>query len=108
MGFPLSCPAGVCTNPQEAHGEGRGWGGVAKPPLTWTREYGEEVCGDREELGVEPRNGAGLGTPKDLSLKKFASPPLTLTLFLGLSFFPFPFREGGSWSTPSSTPRAQL
>lgn len=56
-----SGPAGACTGPQKAHGEGsggRGWRGVASPPGTWRREEGgeEEVCGDREELGVEPTN----------------------------------------------------
>lgn len=32
------------------------------------------------------------------------SPPLTLTLFLGPFFLPFPFREGGSWSPAWAAP----
>lgn len=43
--------------------------------------------------------------PQDLSLKKSASPPLTLTLFLGPSFLPFPFRAGGSWSPARQHPQ---
>lgn len=56
-----SGPAGACTGPQKAHGERSGGEGLARsgqPSRTWRRAEGgeEEVCGDREELGVEPRN----------------------------------------------------
>lgn len=44
--------------------------------------------------GRGAKKWAGLGAPKDLSLEKFVSPPLTLTLFLGSSFLRFAFREG--------------
>lgn len=55
-----SGPAGACTSPHKG-GEGRGeaveeW--PTLPGLGEGRRAGEEeeVCGDREELGVEPRN----------------------------------------------------
>lgn len=44
--------------------------------------------------GRGAKKRAGLGAPKDPSLEKFVSPPLTLTLFLGSSFLCFAFREG--------------
>lgn len=108
-----SGPAGACTGPQKAHGERSGGEGLARsgqPSRTWRRAEGGRGGGLWRPGGVGSgaKKQAGLGTPKDLSLKKFVSPPLTLTLFLGPSFPPFPFREGGSWSPASSTPRTQL
>lgn len=55
-------PAGACTGPQEAHGEGRGREGLgrsgqASPYLEKGGGGKEEVHGDREETGAEPRNG---------------------------------------------------
>lgn len=86
-------------------GEGLERSGQASPDLV---KGGGGRGGGLWRLGGDgsgAKKQAGLGTPKDLSLKKLVSPPLTLTLFLGPSFLPFPFREGGSWSLARQHPQ---